>query len=194
MLWVVRGDDRRSWGILAGRFRRPVDPHGRRQRFGTGRPLHESLGMGGVRGQARAVPDREDCRGAGVVDGGRRQLGEPAVVVRIVVPREQIAADGARVCERAEPVRKPRPVLQGPELRFRERIVVAHAGPRMTGVATQIREEQRDEFAPHGGPAVRMNRELVRSDALQRYCQELWISDRRDQAASFRSSSLLRSF
>ena len=27
-----------------------------------------------------------------------------------------------------------------------------------------------------------------------RYCQELWISDRRDQAASFRSSSLLRSF
>ena len=98
MLWVVRGDDRRSWGILAGRFRRPVDPHGRRQRFGTGRPLHESLGMGGVRGQARAVPDREDCRGAVVVDGGRRQIGEPAVMVRIVVPREQIAADGARVC------------------------------------------------------------------------------------------------
>ena len=29
---------------------------------------------------------------------------------------------------------------------------------------------------------------------LERYCQELWISDRRDQAASFRSSSLLRSF
>ena len=28
----------------------------------------------------------------------------------------------------------------------------------------------------------------------RRYCQELWISDRRDQAASFRSSSLLRSF
>ena len=82
MLWVVRGDDRRSWGILVGRFRRPVDPHGRRQRFGTGRPLHESLGMGGVRGQARAVPDREDCRGAVVVDGGRRQIGEPAVVER----------------------------------------------------------------------------------------------------------------
>ena len=36
----------------------------------------------------------------------------------------------------------------------------------MTGVDTQIREEQRDEFAPHGGPAVRMNRELVRGDAL----------------------------
>ena len=44
------------------------------------------------------MPDREDCRGAVVVDGGRRQTGEPAVVVRIVVPRAQIAADGARAC------------------------------------------------------------------------------------------------
>ena len=35
---------------------------------------------------------------------------------------------------------------------------------------------------------------LVTFVANPRYCQELWISDRRDQAASFRSSSLLRSF
>ena len=33
-----------------------------------------------------------------------------------------------------------------------------------------------------------------RTEIDRRYCQELWISDRRDQAASFRSSSLLRSF
>ena len=122
MLWVVRGDRSCAPGASSRvDFGGTVDPHGRRQRFGTGRPLHESLGMGGVRGQARAVPKtREDCRGAvRSSDGGRRQIGEPAVVVRIVVPREQIAADGARVCERAEPVRKRRPVLQGPELRFR---------------------------------------------------------------------------
>ena len=59
MLWVVRGDDRRATilpGILA-----PVDFGGRLIHTavgsvsGTGRPLHESLGMGGVRGQARAV-------------------------------------------------------------------------------------------------------------------------------------------
>ena len=87
-------------------------------------------------------------------------------MVRVVVPREQIAADVARVCERAEPARKLRPVLHGPELRFGERIVVAHAGPRMTGVDTQVREEQRDELAPHGRAAVRVNRELVRGDAL----------------------------
>ena len=87
-------------------------------------------------------------------------------MVRVVVPREQIAADGAGVLERAEPARKLRPVLHGPELRFGERIVVAHAGPRMTGVDAQIREEQRDELAPHRRATVRMNGELVRGDAL----------------------------
>ena len=166
MLRVVRGDDRRSWGILAGRFRRPIDPGGCWERFGPWWPLDEPLGMGSVRGQTGAVPDGEDRGGAAVVDVGRREIAEAAVMVRVVVPREQIAADAARVFERAEPVRKLGAVLQGPELRFRERIVVAHARPRMTGVDAQVREEQRDELAPHGRAAVGMDRELLRGDAL----------------------------
>ena len=97
MLGVARGDGRRSWGILAGRFRQPIDPHGRWQRFWTWWPLDEPLGMGRVRGQARAVPDREDRRGAAVVYGGWCQIAQAAVMVGVVVPREQIAADGARV-------------------------------------------------------------------------------------------------
>ena len=36
----------------------------------------------------------------------------------------------------------------------------------MTGVDAQIREEQRDELTAHGGPAVRVHREVVRGDAL----------------------------
>ena len=119
MLRVVRGDDRRSWGILAGRFRRPIDPGGCWERFGPWWPLDEPLGMGGVRGQTGAVPDGEDRAGAAVVDVGRREIAEAAVMVRGVVPREQIAADAARVFERAEPVRKLGAVLQGPELRAR---------------------------------------------------------------------------
>ena len=102
MLRVVRGDDRRSWGILAGRFRRPIDPGGCWERFGPWWPLDEPLGMGGVRGQTGAVPDGEDRGGAAVVDVGRREIAEAAVMVRVVVPREQIAADAARVFERAE--------------------------------------------------------------------------------------------
>ena len=111
--------NRRSWGILAGRFRRPIDPGGCWERFGPWWPLDEPLGMGGVRGQTGAVPDGEDRGGAAVVDVGRREIAEAAVLVRVVVPREQIAADAARVFERAEPVRKLGAVLQGPELRFR---------------------------------------------------------------------------
>ena len=69
--------------------------------------------MGRVRGQARAVPDREDRRGAAVVYGGWCQ--RAAVMVGVVV----LAADGARVGKRAEPVGKLRPV-HGPELRASE--------------------------------------------------------------------------
>ena len=124
--------------------------------------------MGGIGGQARAVTGRQDRCGAAVVDVGGRQIAQAAVMVRVVVPSKQVAADATRVFERAEPVRKLRPVLHGPELRFGERIVVAYAGPRMTGGDTQVREEQRDECAAHGRTAVRVNGELVRRDALLR--------------------------
>ena len=58
MLRVVRGDDRRSWGILAGRFRRPIDPGGCWERFGPwwplddGRRATELLISGGGTGEA----------------------------------------------------------------------------------------------------------------------------------------------
>ena len=117
---------------------------------GRGGPWTNRSGWAAYAARTGAVPDGEDRGGAAVVDVGRREIAEAAVMVQVVVPREQIAADAARVFERAEPVRKLGAVLQGPELRFRERIVVAHARPRMTGVDAQVREEQRDELAPHG--------------------------------------------
>ena len=96
------------------------------------------------------LPDRADrsTQGHQVVRNRGQTLSGSTTIMLTVVPREQIAADAARVFERAEPVRKLGAVLQGPELRFRERIVVAHARPRMTGVDAQVREEQRDELAP----------------------------------------------
>lgn len=45
MLRVVRGDDRRSWGILGGRFRRRIDPNRVRQDFEARWALHEALGV-----------------------------------------------------------------------------------------------------------------------------------------------------
>ena len=168
MLRVVRHDDRRAWGILAGRFSRRVDPNRGRQGFGPGRSVHEPLGMGGVSRQARAITALEDRRRPAVVHVSRYQVAKPTMVMRIVVPRKEIVADGARMCERAEPIRKLGSVLQSPKLRFRKRIVIAHARPRVTGVDPEVREEQRDQCAPHGGPPVRVNRQLLRLDPLLR--------------------------
>jgi hypothetical protein len=82
MLRVIRGDDRRSWGILGGRFRRRIDPNRVRQDFEARRALHEALGMRDVRGQARVMPDREHRGRASVVHVGRREIAEAASMRR----------------------------------------------------------------------------------------------------------------
>src|SRR5215204_2440846 len=110
MLRVGRGDDRRSWGILAGRFRRWVDPNRVRQDFEARRALYEAFGMKRVGGHACTVTDVEVCGRASVVDVGRREIAQAAVMMRVVVPREEIVADAAAVRDRAEPIRKLRPV------------------------------------------------------------------------------------
>ena len=110
----------------------------------------------------------EDRRRAAVMHVGRREIAQAAVVVRVVVPREQIAADAARVFECAEPLRKLRPILEGAKLRLGERIVIAHAWSRVAGRDAEVGEQQRDELAAHGRAAVGVNRELLRLDALLR--------------------------
>jgi hypothetical protein len=97
MLWVIRGDDRRFWGILVGRFRRRIDPNRVRQDFEARRALYEALGMRGVGSLARAVPALKGRGGAPVVDIGRREIAEAAVMMRIVVPREEIAGNAMLV-------------------------------------------------------------------------------------------------
>ena len=129
MLRVVRGDGRGSWGILDGRVCRRIDPHRRGQRFWSWRPVDEALGMGGVRGAARTMANLEHLVGAPIVHVGWRQIAQAAVMVRVVVPREEIVADATRVLERAKSIRELRSVFEGAELGFGERIVIAHARP-----------------------------------------------------------------
>jgi hypothetical protein len=154
------------WGIVVGRFRRRIDPDGVRQDFEAWWTLHEALGMRGVRGQARVMTDLEHRGGASVVDVGRREIAQPAVMVRIVVPREEIVADAPSVFDRTEPVGKLRPVLERPELGFGKRIVVAHAGPRVTRVDAEVREQLSNQLAAHRRAAVGVECQLVRPDPL----------------------------
>ena len=71
-----------------------------------------------VGGHTGAVTDREHRGRAPVVDVSRREIAQAAVVVRVVVPREEIAAHAAAVFDGAEPIRKLRPVFERAELRF----------------------------------------------------------------------------
>ena len=104
MLRVVRGHDRRSWGLLAGRSRRRIDPNRVWQAFKAWRPLHKALGMGGVGRQARAMTKVEDRGRPAVVHIGRREIAQPAVMVPVVVPGEEIPAHAPAVFEGAEPI------------------------------------------------------------------------------------------
>ena len=71
----------------------------------------------------------EDRRRAAVMHGGRCEIAQAAVMVGVVVPREQVVRDGARVFEGAEACGKLRSVFEGAELGFGKRIVIAHARP-----------------------------------------------------------------
>ena len=70
------------------------------------------------------------------------------------------------VFDGAESIRKLRPVLEGPELGFGKRIVIAHAGPRVTGGDAEVRKQFGHQLAAHRRAAVGVDRELVRTDPL----------------------------
>ena len=71
----------------------------------------------------------EDRGRAAVMHVGRREIAQAAVMVGVVVPREQVVRDGAGVFEGAEAIGKLRPVFERAELGFGKRIVIAHARP-----------------------------------------------------------------
>ena len=64
------------------------------------------------------MTDVEDRGRAAVVHVGRREIGQATVMMGVVVPREEVMTNGARMFEGTEAIRKLRPVLERAELRF----------------------------------------------------------------------------
>lgn len=119
-----------------------------------------------MRGQAHLMPVGEHVVGTAVVDVRRREIDQPAVMVCVVVPVEEIVTHAPRVLDRSKPIGKLRPILERAKLRFRERIVIADARPGVARLDPEIREQQRDELAAHRRAAVGVDRQLMRTDAL----------------------------
>ena len=74
----------------------------------------------------------DDLIGPAVVERFRGKETDASVMVLGVVPREESLAKGAGVLDRAKAIGELRPVLQGFELAFRERVVIGDVWAAMS--------------------------------------------------------------
>ena len=145
---------------------RRIDPDRGRQRPRLRQPVREPLRVLRERLGEHERPLLALRRGEPVVHVVRREQAEPDVVVLGVVPGEEVAAEAARVLERAEAVGEVGPVLQRLELRLGVRVVVRDVRPRVALGDAEVGEQQRDRLRGHRRAAVGVHGELARRDAL----------------------------
>jgi len=122
-------------------------------------------GVGGVQDLGALGPDG---RGVAVVNVGGGVQAESPVAVVVVVPAEEFLAVRAGGLDRAKPGGERRPVLEGLELRFGVRVVVAHVRAGVGLGDAQVRQQQGDGLGGHRGAAVGVQAELPAGDALFR--------------------------
>ena len=83
-----------------------------------------------------------------------------------VIPIEKWMTEIPGILNRSEPVGKLRTILQGFELRFGIRIVIAHVRPTVCFSDSQISQKMRNHLWPHAGSPVGMHRELAGFNVL----------------------------
>lgn len=80
----------------------------------------------------------------------------------VVVPGEELLAEGAAVLNAAEAIRKAGPVLQGAKLAFRVRVVVRNVGSAVRLGDAQVGHQERHWFGAHDFSTVGVNGQLAR--------------------------------
>src|SRR5207244_11009089 len=123
--------------VVPGRLRSGVSERDRvRERRRTARNLE--------RGRPCQHEGPSFRRGEPIMHIVRREQPEPDVMMLVVVPGEEVAAEAAPVFERTETVREAGPVLEGLELRLGEWVVVRDVRPRVALGDAEVGEQQRD--------------------------------------------------
>src|ERR1041385_2427907 len=88
------------------------------------------------------------------------------MTVLLVVPLEELLAEGATVLDAAEAVWEVGPVLQGSELAFGIRVVVGDVGPAVSLGDAQVGHEKGDRLGGHDPAAVGVNVELASGNLM----------------------------
>ena len=86
---------------------------------------------------------------------------DAAMVVILVVPIEEVAAEASGVLDAAKALGELRLVLECLEVAFRERVVVGHVRPVVRTGNTEIGEQQRGGLGLHRSAAIGMQGELA---------------------------------
>jgi len=96
---------------------------------------------------------------------GGQQCDATVVMLR-VIPEEKSLAKATAILEGAELFRELRTVLQGFELGFRIRVVIADMRPAVSFSDPQVRKQLRDDFRFHARSAVGVYGQLARRNLL----------------------------
>ena len=84
------------------------------------------------------------------------------VMVILVVPGEEAAAEGPGILDAAEPFGELRLVFQGFEMRLREGVVVRGMRPAMRLGDPEVGQQEGGCLGLHGAAAIGMQRQLAR--------------------------------
>ena len=128
--------------------------------------MWEAFGVASIGRVENLLPLFDDLPGHAVMQHLRRQQGDSAVMMLMVVPGKERLAKIPRVFDGSETIWKLGPVLEGFELALRVRIIVRDMGPAMSLGHAQISHQQGHRFRGHRGSTVGVDGESSRLDAL----------------------------
>lgn len=146
--------------LIGGLKHRWVNPHGLGHLGYLGNVADEPLGMQGVGDIQYMLPGLELVRSTAVMNIFRSYPSQRGMMMRGVVPREEVHAEYPCIFEATEAFREFWAVLEGLELTLGEGIIVENVWPLVCLRYTQIDKQLGHAFGTHRGAAVRMQRQL----------------------------------
>ncbi len=139
-----------------------IDPHGGGFSRWLGRLLDEAFGIGAEGVIEGPLSGGVDIVGLAVVDLVGRHETDPGMVVVLIVPGEEAAAEVLGVLNAAEARGEFGLVFEGLEVGFGERVVVGGVWPAMRLGDAEIGQHQGGGLGFHGAAAVSMEGQLAR--------------------------------